>query len=99
MKRALYIITVLAVGAVAYYIGVINGTEVTHGTATEEIDSVVIENEMDIVTDGFVDIDSEEFKENYIDYRTVTGYSGTDTGVQLYTADGNGFYIEVDRVG
>lgn len=92
MKRALYIITLLTVGAVAYCIGVIDGTE------TEEIDSVLIENEMDIVPDGFIDIESEEFKEIYIDYRTVTGYSGTDTGLQLYTSDGNGFYIEVDRV-
>ena len=90
MKRALYIITLLTVGAFAYCIGVIDGTE--------EIGSVVIENEMDIVPDGFIDIESEEFKENYIDYRTVTGYSGTDTGLQLYTSDGNGFYIEVDRV-
>ena len=95
MKRALYIITLLTVGTVAYCIGIIDGTE---ATATEEIDSVVIEKETDIVTDGFIDINSEEFKENYIDSRTVTGYSGTDTGVQLYTSDGNGFYIEVDRI-
>lgn len=95
MKRALYIITLLTVGTVAYCMGIIDGTEVI---ATEEIDSVVVEKETDIVPDGIIDIDSEEFKEIYIDYRTVIGYSGTDTGVQLYTADGNGFYIEVDRV-
>ena len=26
---------------------------------------------------------------------TVTGYSGTATGIELYTKDGNGYFLEV----
>ena len=35
--------------------------------------------------------------ENYLDMRTVVGYSATETGLHLYTDDGNGYYWEMDE--
>lgn len=97
MKRTLYIITLLAVGTVAYFGGATAGT--TEKTAgTPEAISTIQSPEMNRVTavpDGFIDIRSEEFTDNYIDMHTITGYSGTDTGLLLYTEDGNGYYLEV----
>ena len=35
--------------------------------------------------------------DSYIDMDTVTGYSGTMTGLQLYCNNGNGYYIETEN--
>lgn len=51
-----------------------------------------------ITLEGFLDTKSEEFYMNYLDIRTVTGYSGLDEGLQLYTEDGNGYYIEAKNI-
>lgn len=32
-----------------------------------------------------------------LDLDTVTGYEGTTTGLQLYTEDGNGYYLETEN--
>lgn len=100
MKRAMYIITLLAVGTVAYFGGATaSNTAEAAGTTTETIATVQpMEIDQAIsVPDGFIDITSDEFTENYIDLRTVTGYSGTATGLMLYTEDGNGYFLEVPQ--
>lgn len=35
---------------------------------------------------------------NMIDMDTVTGYNGTSGGLQLYTEDGTGYYLEAENV-
>lgn len=52
-----------------------------------------------VTLEGFLDTKSEEFYMNYLDIRTVTAYSGSDEGLQLYTEDGNGYYIEAENIG
>ena len=98
MKKVLYIITLFTVGTGAYFAGA--GASNTAGTTAEAISTVQpIEIDQAIsVPNGFIDIASEEFTENYIDLRTVTGYSGTDTGLTLYTEQGNGYYLETPQV-
>lgn len=44
--------------------------------------------------DRYIDTTSEEFYNNYIDMRTVIDFKSTESGLQLYTADGNGYYWE-----
>lgn len=36
--------------------------------------------------------------DSYIDLNTVIGYSGTNDGLQLYTNDGNGYYLETELI-
>lgn len=91
MKRALYIITLLAVRTVAYFGGA-TGTENTIEAASRT------ESQIESIPDGYIDMDSDEFRENYINLRTVTGYSGTATGLMLYTDDGCGYYMETEQV-
>lgn len=91
MKRALYIITLLAVGTGAYF------TETTGTENTIEVASRT-ESQIESIPDGYIDMDSDEFIENYIDLRTVTGYSGTETGLMLYTEDDCGYYLETEQV-
>lgn len=41
--------------------------------------------------------ETEEFHNNYLDLRTVTGYS-TNKGLQLYTNDGNVYELDTENV-
>lgn len=41
--------------------------------------------------------ETEKFHNNYLDLRTVTGYS-TNKGLQLYTNDGNSYQLETENV-
>lgn len=38
--------------------------------------------------------ETEDFKENFVDMRTVINYIFTENGLQLYFEDGSGYYIE-----
>lgn len=91
IKRALYIITLLAIGAGVYFTGAIGaGSTIEVAGRTE--------SQVESIPEGFIDMNSDEFKENYIDLRTVTGYSGTETGLMLYTDNGCGYYLEAEQV-
>lgn len=61
-----------------------------------------IRHQMDIFSnDAYIDVMeglqdvTTAFHDRYIDMNTVTGYSGTADGLQLYTSDGCGYYLEV----
>lgn len=41
---------------------------------------------------------TEEFRNNYLDLRTVTGYSTTNDGLLLYTDDGNSYQLDTENV-
>lgn len=40
--------------------------------------------------------ETEDFRNNFVDMRTVVDFSATKYGLQLYFADGSGYYIEID---
>ena len=49
---------------------------------------------VEVIPDGYIDMESDEFFENYIDMRTVVNFEANENGLQLYTNDGNGYYWE-----
>lgn len=64
-------------------------TEVQTVTEIREIEKLV-----EVVPDGFIDAQSVEFQENFIDMRTVVDYEVNEDGLQLYFADGTGYWLE-----
>lgn len=40
---------------------------------------------------------SNTIDSNYLNMDTIIGYSGTSTGLQLYTEDDNGYYLEIEN--
>lgn len=40
--------------------------------------------------------ETEERKKNFVDMRMVVDFDATENGLQLYFADGTGYYIEID---
>lgn len=58
----------------------------------------------DINNDAYVDVlegledVTAIFNDRYVDMDTVIGYCGTDTGLMIYTNDGNGYYLDVEMM-
>lgn len=87
MKRTIKTIGAIAtVGVIAlgsYLLGTTQAEPVTEiKTVTEEV-----------IPDGYIDTNSIDFRENYVDMRKVTYFEVVD-GLQLYYADGSGYYWE-----
>lgn len=80
MKKFLFVVFMFFLLLVSYILGAANVKVVTDVEAK--------------ASDNYIDINSEEFYENYIDMREVTGFSATDTGIMLYLEDGSGYYWE-----
>ena len=55
----------------------------------EEVEKVV-----EVVPNGYIDMYSEEFRENFVDMRDVVYFESSDDGLQLYFADGSGYWWE-----
>lgn len=44
------------------------------------------------IPDTYIDTTSLDFNDNYVNMRQVTDFAANDDGLQLYLADGNGYY-------
>lgn len=58
-------------------------------TKIEEVEKVV-----EVVPDGYIDMYSNEFRENFIDMRDITYFEASNDGLQLYFVDGSGYWWE-----
>lgn len=91
MKRTIKTIgIVVTVGIIAlgsYLLGTTQAKTVT------EIKTVTEVKEVEVVPDGYIDTNSDEFLDNYVDMRKVMYWEAND-GLQLYYEDGSGYYWE-----
>lgn len=89
MKKSIKTIGIIAtVGILAV------GSYLLGTTQAETITKIHTVTEVkEIIPDEYIDTTSEEFKENYVDMRKVTYFEVVD-GLQLYYADGTGYYWE-----
>ena len=86
MKRIRTVITVSIIALSAYFLGTANADTVTEIRETEK--------GIEVIPEGYMDMTSSEFIENYVDMREVTHFEISDDGLQLYMADGTGYYWE-----
>lgn len=49
---------------------------------------------IEVVPDGYINAESEEFLDNYVDMRQVVDYGISSEGLQLYLKDGSGYWLE-----
>ena len=65
---------------------------------TTQTETITIEKEVEkvveVVPNGYIDMYSSEFKENYVDMREVVYFEVLDKGLQLYFVDGSGYWME-----
>lgn len=65
---------------------------------TTQAETITVEKEVvktvEVVPDWYIDTTTEEFYNNYVDMRTVTDFTVTNDGLQLYFEDKSGYYWE-----
>ena len=93
MKRTIKTIgTFTAIGVIAlgsYLLGIAQAETITKVQTVTEV--------MEVIPDGCIDMESEEFRENYVDMRKVVSFDASDDGLQLYCTDGRGYWLELRR--
>lgn len=80
------IVTVGIMLVCAYLLGTTQSETVTEIQTVTEV--------KEVVPDGYIDTNSEEFQDNYVDMRQVTYWEVSDDGLQLYYEDGSGYWLE-----
>lgn len=70
----------------AFWLGTTQAETITE---IEEVEKV-----MEVIPDGYIDMYSDEFRENFVDMREVVYFESSDDGLQLYFVDGSGYWWE-----
>lgn len=90
MKRTIKTIGIIATIGImlvlAFWLGTTQAETVTE---IKEVEKVV-----EVVPNGYINMYSDEFKENYVDMREVVYFEVLDEGLQLYFMDGSGYWLE-----
>lgn len=85
--KTIGIITTMGIMFVlAFWLGTTQAKTITE---IEEVEKIV-----EVVPDGYIDMYSNEFRENFIDMREVAYFEPSDDGLQLYFVDGSGYWLE-----
>ena len=85
--KSIGIIATMGVMLVSAYL--LGTTQAETITEIEEVEKVV-----EVVSNGYIDMYSEEFRENFVDMREVVYFESSDDGLQLYFVDGSGYWLE-----
>ena len=86
--------SIKATGIVATVGIIVLGSYLLGTTQTETVTEIKeVEKIVEVVPDGYIDTNSDEFISNYVDMRKVVYFEVVD-GLQLYLEDGSGYYWE-----
>lgn len=90
MERTFKTIGIIATMGIMFVLAFWFGTTQAETiTKIEEVEKVV-----EVVPDGYIDMFSDEFRENFVDMRDITYFEVSDDGLQLYFVDGSGYWWE-----
>ena len=96
MKKSLTTIGTIVIMGIMMILSYLLGT--TQAETITEVQTVteVTETEkiVEVVPDGYIDSESAEFQENFVDMRTVIDFEVNEDGLQLYFVDGTGYWWE-----
>ena len=85
MKKKIIVATLfIATTISAYFVGTTQ-TEIVTETVTETLE---------VIPDGYINTNSEEFQNDYINMNDVVDFEATDSGLMLHFSDGTGYYWE-----
>lgn len=80
------IVTMAIIAIGSFYLGT---TQAETITKIKDVEKVV-----EVVPNGYIDMNTEEFYNNFVDMRQVVDFTATEYGLQLYLDDGSGYYWE-----
>lgn len=84
------IVTIGIVGTIAICSYLLGTIKAKTGTEIKEVEKIV-----EVVPDGYIDTNSNEFLDNYVNMRKVVYWEVND-GLQLYYDDGSGYYYAIE---
>lgn len=90
MKRTIKTIGIIATMGIMLVSAYLLGT--TQAKIITEIKEV--EKTVEVVPDGYINMYSEEFRENFVDMREIVYFELSDDGLQLYFVNGSGYWLE-----
>lgn len=90
MKKSIKTIGIIATMGIMFVLAFWLGT--TQAKTITEIEEV--EKIVEVVPGGYIDMYSDEFRENFVDMRDITYFESSDDGLQLYFVDGSGYWLE-----
>ena len=83
MKKKIIVATLfIATTISAYFVG-------TTQTETETVTET-----LEVIPDGYINTNSEEFQNDSINMNDVVDFAATDSGLMLHFSDGTGYYWE-----
>lgn len=91
MKNKLFALFLVAMAALEVY-ACFNPPTETEAQTTEATETVT--ETLEVIPDGYINTNSEEFYNNYINMNDVIGYEATDAGLMLHMKDGTGYWWE-----
>ena len=95
MKKSIGTIATMGIMLVCgYWMGTTQAETVTATEVKTVTEIKEVEKAVEVVPDGYIDTDSDEFQDNYVDMRKVVDYTASEDGLQIYLDDGNGYYWE-----
>ena len=98
MKKSIKTIGTIATMGIMLVCGYRMGTTQAETVTATKVKTVTevkeIEKAVEVVPDGYIDTDSDEFQDNFVDMRKVVDYTASENGLQIYLDDGNGYYWE-----
>lgn len=83
------IVTITTMGIMFVLVFWLGTTQAETITEIEEVEKIV-----EVVPNGYIDMYSDEFRENFVDMRDVVYFESSDDGLQLYFVDGSGYWLE-----
>lgn len=94
MMKCKIVRTIATIGMIigAYLLGTSQAeiiTEVQTVTQVQEVEKLV-----EVIPDGYIDTNSDDFYNNFIDMRDVADFVANGDSLQLYLYDGNYYYWE-----
>ena len=88
MKNKLFALFLVAMAALEIY-ACFNPPVETEAQTTETVTET-----LEVIPDGYINTNSEEFYNNYVNMNDVIGYEATDAGLMLHFSDGTGYCWE-----
>ena len=89
MKNKLFALFLVVMAALEVYACFNPPVETEATEATETVTEI-----LEVIPDGYINTNSEEFYNNYVNMNDVIGYEATDAGLMLHFSDGTGYWWE-----
>lgn len=89
MKNKLFALFLVTMAALEVYACFNPITEAQEAEATETVTET-----LEVIPDGYINTNSEEFYNNYVNMNDVVDFEATDAGLMLHFSDGTGYWWE-----